>query len=127
MTSSADGEAGKSYGWINHDLIASGEVKTHINPVGGEERFWLGPEGGQYSIFFKAGSKFDFESWQTPACIDTETYELLASSETEAEFSKTIQLKNYSNFVFEFDVNRKITLLGNDKLKTASELFFRKV
>jgi len=125
MTSSADGEAGKSYGWINHDLIASGEIKKHINPVGGEERFWLGPEGGQYSIFFKAGSKFDFESWQTPACIDTETYELLASSETEAEFSKTIQLKNYSNFVFDFEVNRKITLLGNENIKNSLGIIFQ--
>ena len=125
MTSSADGVAGKSYGWINHDLIASGEVKTHINPVGGEERFWLGPEGGQFSIFFKAGSSFEFANWQTPACIDTETYELLASSETEAEFSKTFQLKNYSNFVFDFEVNRKITLLGNENIKSSLGIVFQ--
>jgi hypothetical protein len=125
MTSSADGEAGKSYGWINHDLIASGEVKTHINPVGGEERFWLGPEGGQFSIFFKAGSSFEFADWETPACIDTESYDLVASSETEAEFSKSIQLKNYGNFVFEFDVNRKITLLGNDKIKNSLGIIFQ--
>ena len=125
MTSSADGESGKSYGWINHDLIASGEVKTHINPVGGEERFWLGPEGGQFSIFFKAGSSFEFADWETPACIDTESYDLVASSETEAGFSKSIQLKNYSNFVFEFDVNRKITLLGNDKIKNSLGIVFQ--
>ena len=40
MTSTSNGDTGKSYGWINHDLIASGEIKKHINPVGGEERFW---------------------------------------------------------------------------------------
>ena len=125
MTSSADGEAGKSYGWINHDLIASGEVKTHINPVGGEERFWLGPEGGQFSIYFKTGSSFDFANWQTPASIDTETYDLVASSETEAEFSKSIQIKNYSNFVFDFDVNRKITLLSNDEIKSSLGIIFQ--
>jgi hypothetical protein len=126
MTSSASGEAGKSYGWINHDLIASGEIKTHINPVGGEERFWLGPEGGQFSIYFKSGSSFDFADWQTPASIDTETYELLASSETEAEFSKTIQLENYSNFVFNFEVNRKITLLGNENIKSSLGIVFQR-
>jgi hypothetical protein len=125
MTSTADSDTGKSYGWINHDLIASGEVKTHINPVGGEERFWLGPEGGQFSIFFKAGSSFEFADWETPACIDTESYNLVTSSETEAEFSKSIQIKNYSNFVFEFDVNRKITLLGNDKIKSSLGIVFQ--
>src|SRR5262245_24624334 len=46
MTSSASGDGGASYGWINYDLVASGEKKKQFNPVGGEERFWMGPEGG---------------------------------------------------------------------------------
>jgi hypothetical protein len=125
MTSSASGEEGKSYGWINHDLIAVDTINKHINPVGGEERFWLGPEGGQFSIYFKSGSSFDFDNWQTPACIDTESYDLVASSETGAEFSKSIQLENYSNFVFDFDVNRKITLLGNDNIKSRLGIVFQ--
>ena len=53
MTSTLDGEHGTSFGWLNYELIASKEVKEHINPTGGEDRFWLGPEGGQYSIYFK--------------------------------------------------------------------------
>jgi hypothetical protein len=125
MTSSSEGEAGLSYGWINHDLIASGEVMKGINPVGGEERFWLGPEGGQFSIFFKAGSTFDFSEWQTPPAVDTESYDLVSLSETHAEFSKSIQIKNYSNFQFEFDVNRKITLLNNKELKSEFGIVFQ--
>ncbi len=125
MTSSSEGEGGLSYGWINHDLIASGEVMKQINPVGGEERFWLGPEGGQYSIFFKNGDSFDFENWQTPASIDTETYDLVSSDETHAEFSKSIQIKNYSNFNFEFDVNRKITLLNNKSIQVELGIVFQ--
>ncbi len=62
MTSSANGENGLSFGWINYDLIASGEIKNHINAVGGEERFWLGPEGGQFSIYFKPGTTFEFST-----------------------------------------------------------------
>jgi len=117
MTSSASGETGLSYGWLNHDLIASGEKLKQINPVGGEERFWLGPEGGQYSIFFKSGSSFDFENWATPASIDTEAFELVNSDKTSAEFFKSIQLKNYSDFEFSFDVNRKISLLTDEQIK----------
>ena len=37
-----------------------------MNAFGGEDRLWLGPEGGQYSIFFRAGDPFDLEHWQTP-------------------------------------------------------------
>ncbi|MEZ5104726.1 MAG: DUF6786 family protein [Draconibacterium sp.] len=125
MTSSADGLHGISFGWINHKLIESGEKLKHINPVGGEERFWLGPEGGQFSIFFPAGSSFGYDDWQTPACIDTETYDLVSSSATEAEFKKSIQLKNYSNFEFKFDVTRTISLLSNNNIKNELGIVFQ--
>src|SRR5690606_30474377 len=125
MTSSASGESGLSFGWINHNLIESGEVKEHINAVGGEERFWLGPEGGQFSIFFNEGSTFEFENWQTPPAIDTEAFDLVQSSEKEAEFSKSVQITNYSGFQFNFDVNRKISLLDIQEIKNELGIVFQ--
>lgn len=125
MTSSSEGESGLSYGWINYDLIGSGEVLKQINPVGGEERIWLGPEGGQYSVFFKAGDSFDFENWSTPASLDTEKFDLLALTETQAEFSKSIQIKNYSDFQFEFDLNRIISLLNTENIKSELGIVFQ--
>ncbi len=116
MTSSAAGENGLSYGWINYDLIKSGEVLQHINPMGGEERFWLGPEGGQFSIFFKNGDAFDLKHWQTPSVIDTEKYEMVASGKTFAEFKKSAKIKNYSNNEFQFEIKRKVVLLTNEEI-----------
>jgi len=49
MTSTAGGK--ESFGWLNYEAIASKEIKPHINVYGGEERFWMGPEGGQFAIF----------------------------------------------------------------------------
>ncbi|UKI34190.1 MAG: hypothetical protein L6W00_12870 [Lentisphaeria bacterium] len=46
MTSTMAGDGGPGCGWINRALIASGERTPHINAYGGEDRFWLGPEGG---------------------------------------------------------------------------------
>jgi hypothetical protein len=112
MTSSSDGYQGRSYGWINHELISSGEVLPQFNPVGGEERFWLGPEGGQYSLFFEPGSSFDFENWSTPACIDTAPFDVYLATDSIAVFLKSMEVKNYSNFEFRFDLTRKVHLLG---------------
>ncbi len=56
MTSTAGGAEGTSFGWINYDLISSGKISEQFNPFGGEERFWLGPEGGPYSIYFQQAS-----------------------------------------------------------------------
>ncbi len=125
MTSSAGGNSGLSYGWINHDLIASGKVLEQINPVGGEERFWLGPEGGQYSIFFKNGSDFDFADWATPACLDTEAYDCIAFDGSSAEFTKSVELVNYSNFRFKFDVSRKVRLLDDQSIKEDLKIDFQ--
>jgi hypothetical protein len=61
MTSTAEGAAGLSFGWINRELVASGKTVEHINVYGGEDRFWIGPEGGQFSVFFKKGVPFDLE------------------------------------------------------------------
>src|SRR5437870_13722942 len=55
LTSTAQGDTGRSFGWINYDLIASEKRKKQFNPIGGEERFWMGPEGGQFSLYFKKG------------------------------------------------------------------------
>src|SRR5690606_2899415 len=86
MTSTAQGADGVSLGWINRALIASGETVPHMNPFGGEDRFWIGPEGGQYGVFFAPGSEFTTDTWQTPAPIDTEAYKLLKKTDNSALF-----------------------------------------
>lgn len=114
MTSTASGDSGASYGWINYSLIASGEKKKQFNPVGGEERFWLGPEGGQYSIYFKKGDSFNIKNWQVPALIDTEKFEVIQSDSSSATFSKSAVITNYSGSVFHLDIKRKIQLLDKN-------------
>ncbi len=110
MTSTAAGDSGASYGWINYDLISSGEKKKQFNPVGGEERFWLGPEGGQYAVYFKKGDSFNIKNWQVPALIDTEKFEVIQSDSSSATFAKSAVIKNYSGSVFHLDIKRKISL-----------------
>ena len=120
MTSTSGGDAGKSYGWINYKLIESGKIPSHIYPAGGEDRFWLGPEGGQYSIYFKKGDPFDFDHWQTPALIDTETFELVSSDSLQATYQKKASITNYSGFTFDLEIQRKIQLL--DSISLSKEL-----
>jgi hypothetical protein len=118
MTSTTGGPDGLSYGWVNRDLISSGKPQPHINVYGGEDRFWIGPEGGQYSVFFKKGSTFDLDHWFTPASIDTEPFELVSQSPDRVVCRKTMQLSNYSGTTFNLEVNREIRLLDS---KTAQK------
>ena len=116
MTSTADGNGGMSFGWINYDLIDSNKEEEHFHAFGGEERFWLGPEGGQFSIFFKKGDPFDFDHWYVPKAIDTEPFILVSSSKTEVNFQREMYLKNYSGFEFNLRVNRHIRLLSKTEI-----------
>jgi hypothetical protein len=116
MTSTSEGSLGYSFGWINHKLISSGETSPHINPYGGEERLWLGPEGGQFSIFFKKGDEFIYEKWQTPAFLDTIPFKITELSDTSVIFSHYVETENYSGTPFKLGIDRKITIIPYDQV-----------
>jgi hypothetical protein len=129
MTSTATGDGGSSYGWLNYKLIAKGVVppeeakgtlESKIHVFGGEERFWLGPEGGQFGIFFAPGAKFDFADWKTPPAIDTEAFDTVSSDETKAVFARNFTVTNQSGTKFDVGVERTVRLL--DREQTAQAL-----
>ena len=117
MTSTAEGNAGASFGWLNHELIASGKFTEHFSAFGGEERFWLGPEGGQFSIYFKKGVDFTFDNWFVPKELDTAPFDLVASDKSSVQFEKQMHLDNFSGTGFDLKVNRKISLLSDSAIQ----------
>ena len=118
MTSTANGDSGNSAGWINYDLIATGKFRDQFNPVGGEERLWIGPEGGQYSFYFKKGDSFNINNWQVPPIIDTVAYQVTHSDSTSVEFSQKAVVTNYSGTEFNIFINRNVRLLDKAALHT---------
>ncbi len=112
LTSTAAGSDGMSYGWINRELISSGERQEHINVFGGEDRFWLGPEGGQFSIFFQGGDPFEMEHWYVPPAIDWDPFPVVAQERDRIVFEKAMRLKNYSGTTFDLEVDREVRLSG---------------
>lgn len=117
MTSSANNDSGNSFGWINYDLIASQKLSPQFNAVGGEERFWIGPEGGQYSFYFKKGDPFNINHWQVPLVIDTVAYKVLRKDSSSATFSQQATVTNYSGTVFNIDITRSVQLLDKSALE----------
>lgn len=120
ITSTASGGDGMSFGWINYEDISSGVMDPHFNPFGGEDRFWLGPEGGQFAIYFKKDSTFDLDNWYVPVEFDWEKWEIADQSESSVTFTKEMTLTNYSGFTFNLKVNRIVQLLNTES--TAKEL-----
>ena len=110
FTSTAFGDSGTSFGWVNYKAF-SGPQNAHMNGYGGENRFWLGPEGGKYSLFFPKDSPMVFDHWKTPAAFDTEAWGVKSESGSSVTLTKKMQLSNYTGATLEIDVNRSISLL----------------
>lgn len=116
MTSTTGGDAGASYGWINHDYIASGQISGQFNPFGGEERFWVGPEGGPFSWYFRKGDGQIYANWLVPREIDTEGFDIESQGDGRVVFTKEMNLRNASDVDFKIGVRRAISLVGNAAL-----------
>lgn len=143
MTSTLAGDSGFSFGWINYDLVPKGiapegertDLEKHFHAFGGAERFWFGPEGGQYSVYFSPDTPaYEFEYWKVPALIDTEAYDVVekprsnwgprlstrrssGDSSTSVSFVKEASLVNKSGFTFDLRIDRDVKLLSNGEIE----------
>jgi len=116
MTSTSNGARGLSYGWIGREAIASGKRQPHMNVFGGEDRLWLGPEGGQYSIYFRASNPFDLDHWQVPATIDWGSWRVVHQNHSSVQLRTDASLTNYSGTVLNLQIDRTVRLLNNATL-----------
>ena len=113
FTSTADGLTGRSFGWINYKAF-DGPQDEHMNAYGGENRLWLGPEGAQFSLFFKPGAKMDFENWHTPAAFDTEAWNVISQDEKSVAMEKAMHLPNYAGTNLSLNLARTVRLVNKD-------------
>ena len=116
FTSSASGDQGTSFGWINYEAF-SGEPDPHMNAYGGENRFWLGPEGSKYSLFFPAGSEMIYDNWKTPAPIDTQSWEISNQTARSVSMTKDMSLVNYANTNFNMRAEREVSILNRSQIE----------
>jgi hypothetical protein len=115
FTSTAEGDSGLSFGWVNYKAFA-GPPDAHMNGYGGENRFWLGPEGGKFSVFFKPGVQQVFANWKTPAAVDTESWEVTEQTEKAVSMRKGMQLENYKGTLLQLQVDRRVEILGSGEV-----------
>src|SRR2546421_1525494 len=90
MTSTTGGRDAPGFGWIGRAAIESGTRQPHMNVFGGEDRFWLGPEGGQYALYFQPGAAFDLEHWQVPEAFDWGAWDVGGRPATAARLRKRL-------------------------------------
>jgi len=116
MTSCLEGPDGASFGWLNRRLIASGKEDEHFNNYGGEDRFWLGPEGGQFALWFAEGEAFETTHWKTPAGFDRGGFTITSQGSHSVVMATHFDVTNYSGTTFHCAVRRTISTIGRDRV-----------
>ncbi len=121
MTSTCGGPEGLSFGFINSGFIDAGQPNPHFNNYGGEDRFWLSPEGGQFSLWFAKGAAQNLDNWFTPPALNEGAWRVISgANDPFYRMAQRMKLTNASGTQFELDVIRDIRLLSQENL---SELF----
>jgi hypothetical protein len=113
MTSTCNGEDGASLGWINRRFIEEGKPSRQFNNYGGEDRIWLSPEGGQFSLWFAPGAKQEFANWYTPPALNEGAFQVAPdSSSTLISMKRKMKLTNAAKTDFDLDVKRVVGLIN---------------
>jgi len=112
MTSTLDGEDGASFGFICHDFIEKGQNDPVFNNYGGEERMWISPEGGQFSLWFEPGLKTqELKDWYTPKDLNQGPWQVVADDDPALKMQRAMRLQNTSGTRFDVLVTRDVRML----------------
>ncbi len=118
MTSTCGGMDGPSFGFIHAEFIKAGKLDKHFNNYGGEDRLWLSPEGGRFSLWFAPGARQDLDHWFTAPALNEGGYQVTSGPhDPYYRMVRLMQLRNASATNFELSVTRTVRLLGEADLR----------
>ncbi len=111
MTSTCGDLTGRSFGWVNKSFIEKGEADRHFNNFGGEDRLWLGPEGGPYSLWFAPGAEQNLNNWITPTVLNDGAFKITSDKEApHYRLGRQIKFTNAARTPFDLEISREIHL-----------------
>jgi len=111
MTSTCAGLEGPSFGFINRSFLEQGQSDPHFNNYGAEDRMWLSPEGGPFSLWFKHGDPQDLPHWFTPPALNEGEWRVIShASDPYVRMVQRMNLTNTAKTKLTFDVVRDVRL-----------------
>jgi hypothetical protein len=111
MTSAVEPRGG-SLGFLHRAFIEAGKTGTPFDNYGGEDRFWLGPEGGQFGLYFPPGAPFAMASWQTPHAMQEGEWDVTSRDAMHVTFVRAMRVVNWSGAAFDVAVERTVRALA---------------
>ena len=106
-----------STGFANVAAILDGETSPQFNNFGGVDRFWLGPEAGQFGLYFPPGAELNRTTWVVPEDLNQGAFSVVSQSPGRIVLSRPIRVKNYLGHGFSVHVRRELGFLARSALR----------
>ena len=100
-----------STGFVQVDAILAGETNSQFNNFGGVDRFWLGPEAGQYGLYFPPGAELNRDTWVVPAAFNEGGFSVVSKTPNRLVVTRPMRVENYLGHVFTVHVRRELGLI----------------
>ncbi len=117
FTSSVNGINGKSYGWINWDLIEKNKHAENIAYLGGESRLWFGPDHGPFSLFHPPGVEQVGENIVPPHDLNNKKFREIKRTIHSLTYGSEMKIRNAADFKYHLSVERKVELLSENEME----------
>lgn len=108
---------GVGLGFVNRELITHPPAQSAFYNYGGEDRFWMGPEGGPYAMYFAPGQEFKLENWQVPADLNSGAFRVVGSDSRRVDLQRDMHLSNRLGTRFDLRVSRRIDVPTQKELE----------
>lgn len=95
--------------YLNINDLAEPETARVFNNYGGQDRFWIGPEAGEFGFFMKEGMPSAGEHWRAPRDLN-----LGGFAADGLLLKREIHLTNAKNIDFHISVERKIEIINEN-------------
>ena len=120
LTSTYNNLSGDSNGWIHLKELYNDTINAES--IGGEERIWLGPLGGQHSFYYQQIKPLNEDNWSVPYDIGKKGFKVISFDETNIHLQKELAITNFIGTHFSLELFRDIKILNASEIK--NNLFF---
>lgn len=104
---------GECFGWVNLEALKNGRGG------GGLDRFWFGPDGSQFTVFFRPGAPLEEGNWRVPDEVAGGEMTVTKRGEEFLEMERDIEVKNHLGTEFRVRLLRTVSL-SNRGLKVTN-------
>lgn len=119
VMTSAVAEGAPGLGFVHKAFFEGGKLGTAFDNYGGEDRFWLGPEGTKFSLYFAPGQPLDFDHWQTPHAFNEGAWDVSEQTKQRVAMRHALHFTSHAGVNFDVAVERTIDLIDGARAKSA--------